>query len=89
MALLDSQEVANEPPSPDAVRLVIETMYQVAANPEAWERLIDVLDEDGLGRDPDPEILRGTALSEDIARLASRPDEDRPRPGARTSVGCC
>ena len=75
MALLDSQEVASDPPPPDAARLVIETMYQVAANPEAWERLIDVLDEDGLGRDPGPEILRGLALSENIARLASRPDE--------------
>ncbi|MBB3891498.1 pimeloyl-ACP methyl ester carboxylesterase/DNA-binding CsgD family transcriptional regulator [Phenylobacterium haematophilum] len=86
MALLDSQEVANDPPSPDAVRLVIETMYQVAANPEAWERLIDVLDEDGLGRDPDPEILRGLALSEDIARLASRPDEG-PTTTRRSDIG--
>lgn len=86
MALLDSQEVTSDPPSPDAVRLVIETMYQVAANPEAWERLIDVLDEDGLGREPDPEILRGLALSEDIARLASRPDEG-PTPTGRSDIG--
>lgn len=86
MALLDSQERASDPPPPDAARLVIETMYQVAANPEAWERLIDVLDEDGLGRDPGPEILRGLALSEDIARLASRPDEG-PATGGRPDIG--
>lgn len=85
MALLDSQEVASEPP-PDDARLVIETMYQVAANPEAWERLIDVLDEDGLRHEPGPEILRGLALSEDIARLASRPEEG-PGTTGRADIG--
>lgn len=85
MTLLDSQDVANDPP-PDDARLVIETMYQVAANPEAWERLIDVLDEDGLGHEPGPEVLRGLALSEDIARLASRPDEGQVTAG-RTDIG--
>ena len=86
MALLDSQERVDDPPPPDGSRLVIETMYQVAANPEAWERLIDVLEDDGLGREPGPEILRGLALSEDIARLASRPDEG-PATSARPDIG--
>ena len=86
MALLDSQERVDDAPPPDASRLVIETMYQVAANPEAWERLIDVLEDDGLGREPGPEILRGLALSEDIARLASRPDEG-PATSARPDIG--
>ena len=86
MALLDSQERVDDPPPPDASRLVIETMYQVAANPEAWERLIDVLEDDGLGREPGPEILRGLALSEDIARLASRPGEG-PATSGRPDIG--
>lgn len=86
MTLLGSQELAHSASPPDHARLVIETMYQVAANPEAWERLIDVLDEDGLGREPGPDLLRGLALSEEIARLASRPDEGPP-PAGRVDMG--
>lgn len=64
-------------PNEDNVALVIETMYRVAADPEAWEQLIDVLG-DG-GDEPAPEAVRDLAHSEDIARLVSRPEEG---PGA-------
>lgn len=86
MTFHGSQELARAPSPPDDARLIIETMYQVAADPEGWERLIDVLDEDGLSHEPGAEIMRGLALSEDIARLASRPDEGPPTVG-RSDVG--
>jgi pimeloyl-ACP methyl ester carboxylesterase/DNA-binding CsgD family transcriptional regulator len=65
-------------PTDDNVALVIEAMYRFAADPEAWEQLIEVLDEEG--EDPPPAAARDLAHSEDIARLVSRPDEG---PGAR------
>ena len=87
MTMASTHDLAPARPTDDA-RLVIEAMYEVAANPEAWERLIDVLDEDGLASDPDPELMRKLALSEDIARLAGRPGEGAQAPGGgRSDIG--
>lgn len=63
-------------PAPQDASLVIETMYQVAADPEAWEQLIDVLEEGGPFEEPTPEIIRDLARSEDIARLVGRSDDE-------------
>ncbi|MFN3512836.1 MAG: alpha/beta fold hydrolase [Phenylobacterium sp.] len=72
-------------PKDDNVSLVIETMYRVAADPEAWEQLIDALAEGGM--EPPPGAASRLARSEEIARLASRPDEG-PSPGAgRADLG--
>ncbi len=57
----------------DNVALVIEAMYQVAADPETWEQLIEALGEGG--EDPSEAAARELARSEDIARLVSRPGE--------------
>ena len=73
MPLSSRSELAT--PAPDHARLVIETMYQVAADPGGWEQLIEVLGEGGLGREPDADLVRGLALTEDIARLAQEADE--------------
>ena len=75
-------ELAQRPPS-DA-RLVVETMYQVAADPEAWEQLVEVLDE--RLEEPAPEIVRDLAISEDIARLTQRRDEG-PNAVRRADLG--
>lgn len=64
------------PQASEDARLIIETMYQVAADPAGWEQLIDVLGDGGLGRDPDPDLVRGLALSEDIARLVQGADDE-------------
>lgn len=61
----------------DNVALVIEAMYQVAADPETWEQLVEALGEGG--EDPPEHAARELARSEDIARLVSRPEEG---PGA-------
>lgn len=70
----------------DNVALVIETMYRFAADPEAWEQLIEVLGEDA--EEPPPAAARDLAHSTDIARLVRRPDEG---PGAarrgRSDIG--
>lgn len=83
MSLSSRSEPA--PPTPDHARLVIETMYQVAADPEGWEQLIEVLGEGGLGREPDAAFVRGLAISEDIARLAR--DADEAPTGGRPDLG--
>ena len=80
--MVGQSELAQRPPS-DA-RLVVETMYQVAADPEAWEQLVEVLDE-GLD-EPAPEIVRDLAISEDIARLTQRRDEG-PNAVRRADLG--
>lgn len=62
------------------IALVIETLYQIAADPEGWEQLIDVLalaPEDDI---PPPEIASDLERMADIARLVARPNE-----GALTS----
>ena len=69
---------------PGDARLVVETMYQVAADPEAWEQLVQVLDDDG--QEPTPELVRDLALSEDIARLTQRRDEG-PNAARRPDLG--
>lgn len=73
------------PPTADHAQLVIETMYQVAADPEGWEQLIEVLGEGGLGREPDADFVRGLAISEDIARLTR--DADELPAGGRPDLG--
>lgn len=55
--------------------LVIETMYRVAADLEAWEQLIDALSADGEPDVLSEQMVRDLAHSEDIARLLSRSDE--------------
>lgn len=70
----------------DNAALVIEAMYQLAANPEHWEQLVEALPDDG--HDPDVEAVRNLAHSEDIARLVSRPDEGpQAARRARSDVG--
>ncbi|CAN5739607.1 hypothetical protein BH11PSE1_BH11PSE1_29760 [soil metagenome] len=68
------------------VALVIETMYQVAANPDAWQQLIDALADAGELQDIPPEAVDDMARSQDIARLTARP-EDGPAPVGRTDIG--
>ena len=60
------------------VALVIETLYQIAADPEGWEQLIEVLalssgEEAPAGVAPDLERMA------DIARLVSRGASSTPR----------
>lgn len=69
------------PASQDA-SLVIETMYQVAADPEAWEALIDVLADGGLDREPSDQTVRELSRSQDVARLMGRSDQGARRPRA-------
>ena len=72
------------------VALVIETMYQVAANPDAWHQLIDALADAGELQDMPPEAADDMARSQDIARLTARPEEG-PVPVGRNDIGwiCC
>lgn len=68
------------------VALVIETMYQVAANPDAWPQLIDALADSGDLRDLPLEAADQMARSQDIARLTARPEEG-PAPAGRNDIG--
>lgn len=57
------------------IALVIETLYQIAADPEGWEQLTDVLalaPEDDI---PPPELAHDLERMADIARLVARPNE--------------
>lgn len=66
--------------------LAIEAMYQLAANPEHWEQLVEALPD--AGHDPDADAVRNLAHSEDIARLVSRPDEGpQANRASRNDVG--
>ncbi|MBS0333331.1 MAG: hypothetical protein JSS35_11225, partial [Proteobacteria bacterium] len=58
----------------DDAELVIEALYQVAANPAAWEQLVAALDPEGLENAPAAAAaeLRRTA---EIARLQAGPGE--------------
>lgn len=66
------------------VALVIETLYQIAADPEGWEQLIDVLalapDQEAAPEGVQPDLERMA----DIARLVSRASGDSP--SARSDV---
>ena len=68
------------------VALVIETMYQVAANPDAWQQLIDALADAGDLQDMPPEAIEDMARSQDVARLTARPEEG-PAPAGRNDIG--
>ena len=68
------------------VALVIETMYQVAANPDAWQQLIDALADAGELQDMPPEAAEDMARSQDVARLTARPEEG-PTPAGRNDLG--
>ncbi len=68
------------------VALVIETMYQVAANPDAWQQLIDALADAGEFQDMPPEAADDMARSQDIARLTARPEEG-PASVGRNDIG--
>ena len=58
--------------------LVIETLHQVAADPESWDQLIGVLDPDG-GEAPPAAVAAEAARAAQTARLAQAPGEG---PGA-------
>ena len=67
--------------------LVIEAMYQLAADPDRWEQLIEALGE-APARDVAPaSAVRGLANSEQIARLVSRTDEASSQAVAGPSMG--
>lgn len=68
------------------IALVIETMYQVAANPDAWRQLIDALGEGGEISEPSAAAVQGLARSTDIARLTARPEEG-PAVAGRSDIG--
>ncbi len=68
------------------VALVIETMYQVAANPDSWQQLIGALADAGDLQDMPPEAVADMARSQDVARLTARP-EDGPTPAGRNDIG--
>lgn len=60
--------------------LVVEAMYQIAADPGGWPQLFEIL-EDKAGQDlPPEEAVRGLAHSMTIARLVQRPGEGGPQP---------
>jgi pimeloyl-ACP methyl ester carboxylesterase/DNA-binding CsgD family transcriptional regulator len=60
--------------------LVIEAMYQVAADPDRWEQLIAALGEAPARDEAPAAAVRGLANSEQIARLVSRADEGVAKP---------
>ena len=68
------------------VALVIETMYQVAANPDSWQQLIEALADAGDLQDMPPEAAQDMARSQDVARLTARPEEG-PTPAGRNDIG--
>jgi pimeloyl-ACP methyl ester carboxylesterase/DNA-binding CsgD family transcriptional regulator len=55
--------------------LVIETLYQIAADPEGWEQLIDVLALSPEEEAPPADIAPDLERMADIARLVTRPPE--------------
>lgn len=66
-------------PMDDAhIALVIEAMYQVAADPDRWDQLIEALEEAPPRDVAPPSAVRGLAQSEQIARLVQGADEPRP-----------
>lgn len=67
--------------------LVIEAMYQVAADPDRWEQLIEALGEAPARDEASAAAVRGLANSEQIARLVSRTDEAQPQSIAGPSMG--
>jgi pimeloyl-ACP methyl ester carboxylesterase/DNA-binding CsgD family transcriptional regulator len=74
-------------PMDDAdIALVIEAMYQVAADPDRWEQLIEALGETPARDEAPPSAVRGLANSEVIAQLVRRTDEPASTP-ARAGVG--
>ncbi|WP_374574256.1 alpha/beta fold hydrolase [Phenylobacterium sp.] len=60
------------------VALVIETLYQIAADPEGWEQLIDVLDLAEGEEVPPPGVAPDLERMADIARLVSRAGDGSP-----------
>lgn len=68
------------------VALVIETMYQVAANPDAWRQLIEALADAGDLQEMPSEAATDMARSLDVARLTARPEEG-PVSSGRNDIG--
>ena len=66
--------------------LVIETMYRVAANPDAWRELVDALGDVGQTGDPSPGVVLDLARSQDIARLTVDTSQGIT-PGGRADIG--
>ena len=62
------------------INLVIEAMYQVAADPERWDQLIDALGEIPAIDEPPPSAQRGLAHSQEIARLLGRSRDGQAAP---------
>jgi pimeloyl-ACP methyl ester carboxylesterase/DNA-binding CsgD family transcriptional regulator len=67
--------------------LVIEAMYQVAADPDRWEQLIEALGEAPARDEAPASAVRGLANSEQIARLVSRADEGQPQAASGPTMG--
>ncbi len=68
-------------PMDDAdINLVIEAMYQVAADPERWDQLVDALGEvPGVDETPTTAV-RGLAHSQEIARMLGRSRDGQAAP---------
>ncbi len=68
--------------------LVIETLYQVAADPAGWDQLIDVLEADGLMASPPFAVAGAVDRAREIALMARAPgDGIGPQPAERSDIG--
>jgi pimeloyl-ACP methyl ester carboxylesterase/DNA-binding CsgD family transcriptional regulator len=67
------------------IALVIETLYQIAADPEGWEQLIDVLALGPGAEAAPPDVAPDLERMADIARLVSR-TADRDGSAGRADV---
>ena len=66
--------------------LIIEMLYRFAADPVAWEQLIDVLDDEGMAA-PTGAAAADIARAQDIARLATGPGEGPHHEPWRADLG--
>lgn len=64
-----------EDASGDEIAMVIEAMYQIAADPERWDQLVEALGEAEPIDEIPPAARLGLAQSREIARLVARTDE--------------
>lgn len=68
------------------INLVIEAMYQVAADPERWDQLVDALGEvPGVDETPTAAV-RGLAHSQEIARMLGRSRDGQATPATPPSA---
>lgn len=58
--------------------LIVEAMYQVAADPDRWTQVIDALDDQAPSEDAPADARRGLAHSQEIARLVTARTPPQP-----------